>query len=110
MRFKASNITWGVCLLFVAAFILVNQFSDFARIGIGSIIAIIMATAFIAQSVIRRRFSELPIPLAVLYLVLQSPLGLPTIRILPMLIAAVLASAGLEYILPGKQGKSKEKQ
>jgi len=100
MRFKSWNVTWGVCLLLVAAFILVNQFSDFTEIGIGSIIAIILALAFIVQCLVRPHFAPLPIPLAVLYIVLQTPLGWPSIQIWHMILAAGIAYIGLEMLLP----------
>jgi len=110
MRFKSSNVTWGVSLLLVAAFILMNQFSDFTDIGIGSIIAIILALAFIVQCLVRSHFSLLPIPLAVLYRVLQAPLGLPVVRIWPMIAVAVLVYVGLEMLLPRKRRQQKWKQ
>jgi len=107
MKFKTSNVTWGVCLLLVAAFVLVNQFSDFTDIGVGSIIAMVLALAFIAQCVARMDFAPLPIPLAVLYLVLQTPLGFHHIRIWPMMGASVLAYIGLELLLPKKRRRFK---
>jgi len=107
MRFKSSNVTWGVSLLLVAAFILMNQFSDFTDIGLGSIIAIILALAFIVRCVVRLHFAPLPIPLAVLYLVLQAPMGLPPIGIGLMITAAVIAYFGLDMLLPGKRWRRK---
>ena len=103
MKFKSSNVAWGVSLLLVAAFILVNQFSDFTDIGLGSIIAIILALAFIAQCLVRLHFAPLPIPLAVLYLVLQTPLDLPAIRTWPMIAVAALAYIGLDMLLPKRR-------
>ncbi|MCL2193968.1 MAG: hypothetical protein FWB78_11325 [Treponema sp.] len=110
MKFKPSNFAWGMCLLLIAAFVLVNQFSGFTAIGIGSIIAIIVASIFIVQCMVRRHFAPLPIPLAVLYIVLQTPLGLPTIQIWPMIVAAVLAYIGLDMLLPGKRWRRKFRQ
>jgi len=100
MRFKPSNVTWGICLLLVAAFLIVNQLSDFTVVGIGSIIAIILALAFIVQCLARLHFAPLPIPLAVLYAVLQTPLALPAMQIWQMILPAVIAYVGLEMLLP----------
>ena len=110
MRFKPSNFAWGMCLLLIAALVLVNQFSDFTDIGIGSIVAIILALVFIVHCVARLNFAPLPIPVAVLYVVLQAPLELPAIQTGPIIVAAVLAYIGLDMLLPGKRWRRKFRQ
>jgi len=103
MKIKSSNIGFGVLLLLVATLVLASQFTSFANFGIVSIIATILALAFTVQCVASLRFSPLPIPLAVLYIVFQTPLGLPAIRVWPLILVAVLAYAGLDIIIPRKR-------
>ncbi|MCL2691524.1 MAG: hypothetical protein FWE56_04625 [Candidatus Bathyarchaeota archaeon] len=97
---KFSNGVWGVFLLLAAAFVLSSQFIGFTEIGIGSIIVAVLALAFMVQCIARLSFAPLPIPLALLYVIFQNPLGLPYVNMWILLTAAVLASIGLYLILP----------
>jgi len=81
MRFRSSNAGWGILLLLIAAFVLLNQFTDFTHIGIGSLIAVAIAVVMIVQCIARMNFAPLPIPLAALYFVFQVPLDLPFVRL-----------------------------
>jgi hypothetical protein len=102
IRSKVSNWVWGIFLLLAAAFVLSSQFGGFTEIGIGSIIVAILALAVMIQCIARLSFAPLPIPLALLYVIFQNPLGLPYVKTWVMILAAILASIGLYLILPRK--------
>jgi len=103
MKIRFSNIIWGTFLLLAAAFILVNQFEGFLSIGAGSIIVTVLTIAFIVQCIASLRFAPLPIPLAILYIIYQKPLSLPEIQIWILILASILASAGLGIMFPKKK-------
>ena len=97
-----SHWVWGTLMLLAAAFVLANQFGGFVDIGIGSIIVAVLAVSFIVQCVAHLSFAPLPIPLAVLYYVFQTPLNFPVLQIWTLLLAALLATIGLFVLLPHK--------
>jgi len=100
MRFRFSNLIRGTFLLFAAVFIVFNQLEGFADIGIGSIIAVILSLAVIVQCLAHLRLAPLPVPFAVLYIVFQTPLELPHIKVWALILASLLASAGLAVLFP----------
>ena len=102
MRSRSSNLFWGIILILVAVFIIVNQFTAFADFGAGSIIVTVLAIAAIVNCFAKQKFAFLPIPLAFLYIVFHSPLELPYISSWTLIMASILASIGLNYLLPKK--------
>ena len=102
MRFRFSNLIWGTFLLLVAVFVLFNQIDGFTNIGIGSIIAIVFSLAIIVHCIANLSFAPLPIPLAILYIIFQTPLELPYIKTRALILASVLASIGLTILFPSK--------
>ena len=93
---------WGVFLLLVAALILSNQFGGFLELGIWSIIVSALAVAFMVQCIIDLSFASLPIPLAALYYIFQTPLDLPEISFWPLAIVTLLATIGLHALIPNR--------
>ena len=102
MGHRFSNFIWGIFLLLIAAFILINQLNGFSDIGVGSIIVGIISLVVIVHCIAHLWFAALPIPLAVLYLVFQEPLNLPAIQTWTIILASVIASMGLSILLPHK--------
>lgn len=102
MRSGFSKVFWGIFLLAAAAFVLMNQLYGFTNIGIWSIILAALALAFIVQCIAQLNFASLPIPVALVYIIFRSPLGLPHIQTWTLILAAVLASIGLSILLPHK--------
>jgi len=120
MKIKVSNIFWGVFFLLAATFVVINQLDGFINIGVGSIIAALLSLLFIVVCIADLRFTMLPVPFAVLYLVFQAPLDLPVIRTGTLILASVLASIGLTilfsrkkhqraHFICGHYGKSKDR-
>jgi len=100
---SVSKLIWGTFLLLAAAFIFINQISGFTTLGVGSIIVAILSLAFIVQCLAHLRIAPLPIPAAVLYIVLQKPLELPHIEIWALFLTAVLASIGIAMLFPRRR-------
>jgi predicted membrane protein len=84
-----------------------NQLNGFAELGVFSILAAILALAFVVQCLAHLTFAPLPIPLAVLYIIFQAPLQLPEIKIWTLILAAILASCGFAFLLPKKRRHEK---
>jgi len=103
MRFSFSKLIWGTFLLLAAALIVFNQVDGFADIGVFRIIAAVLSLAAIVQCIVSLNFAPLPIPIAILYVLFQAPLGLPYIKIWTLILASVLASMGLATLLPRKR-------
>ena len=102
MNTRFSKFIWGTFMLLAAAFILFNQFSSFTNIGIGSIIIAALIIILLIQCIADRHFAAIPIALAVLYIVFQTPLKLPYLRPWTLILASALASVGLAILLPRK--------
>jgi len=100
MAHRSSRVWQGIVVLLIAAVVLANQISDFAHIGVGSLIVIAIALLAIALCVARLKFAALPVPFAALYFVLQAPLDLPFIRLGILVLIAFLAYLGLKMLLP----------
>jgi hypothetical protein len=100
MKYRFSNFIWGSLLLLAAVLVVVSQFDGFRNIGTGSIIIAVAALAFLVQCIVNLHFTPLPIPLAALYVIFQAPLGLPYIKIWPLIAASVLAAVGLSVLFP----------
>jgi len=106
MRFRFSKLIWGTFLLLAAVLIIFNQVGGFANIGVGSIIAAVLSLAVIVQCVATAHFAPLPIPIAVLYVIFQQPLELPYIKIWALILASVLASMGINTLLPRERRRN----
>ena len=97
-----SKLVWGLLLLLAAAFIIANHLGGFIEIGFWSILVAALALAYSIACLIKLKIDSLPIPLAILYIVLQNPLELPFINPWLLILAAVLAAIGLSVLLPKK--------
>jgi len=99
-----SKWLWGTFLLLAAIFVLSSQFDGFAfdRFNLGSIVAAVLALAFLVQCLAHGAFAPLPVPLAALYYIVQDPLDLPHMQLWGLALAAVLAWIGLGILLPSR--------
>jgi len=98
-----SKLVWGLLLLLAAAFIIANQVGGFIEIGFWSILVGTLALAYTIACLIKLKFDSLPIPLAIIYIVIQNPLELPHINAWLLILAAILATIGLNVLLPKKR-------
>jgi len=104
-NYKRRAWGWGVFLLLIAAFVLANQFGGFVELGVWSIIISSLALVVIVECLVKLKFAVLLVPLAALYYVFQTPLGLPFIAFWPLVLVTVLATAGLFALLPRRFGR-----
>jgi predicted membrane protein len=103
VKFKSANLIWGILLLLAAAFVLLNQFGYFAGIKVINIIIAALAIAIFVQCLVHLHFAPLPIPLAIMYIVLQNPLNLPYIQAWALITASILVTIGLSLLFPRKK-------
>ncbi|MCL2078309.1 MAG: cell wall-active antibiotics response protein [Oscillospiraceae bacterium] len=90
---------WGVFFILIAALILANHFGGFVSLGFWSLLVAALAVAFLVQCIANMSFGSLPIPIATLYYIFCSPLGLPSIRLWPTLVVVtLLATAGFHIL------------
>ncbi|MCL2004169.1 MAG: hypothetical protein FWG72_09240 [Oscillospiraceae bacterium] len=98
---KSSKWIWGTFFLLAAAIVVANQFEGLLEeIGVISIIIAVLALAFLVQCLAKPSFSPLPIPIAVLYYILQKPLDWPELGLWTLVLAAVSACIGISILLP----------
>jgi len=100
VRKRSYKWTWGVFWLLVAALILSNYFGGFVQLGIWSLIVAALALSLIVHDIATLSFASIPIPLAALYYVFQSPLELPYIGLWMLIVVTVLVTCGLHLLLP----------
>ena len=104
---RSSRWGWGVFWLLIAALILSNYFGGFVELGIWSIIVTALALSIIVQNIATLSLAMIPIPLAALYYIFQSPLGFPFIGFWTLALVTVLTTCGFHILLPRRYWNSK---
>jgi predicted membrane protein len=103
MRFVFSKVFFGVLFLLAAALIITGQLEGVIdSFGAANVIAIIAAILVLAHCAAKGEINLLPLPVALFYFALQSPLDLPYIRPFILVLTCILAIAGLSILLPAK--------
>jgi predicted membrane protein len=105
MKLKPSSFIWGILLLLVAVLVLLSQLGYFVGIGIISIVIAAFSIAIFVQCIAYSHFALLPIPIAILYIVLQRPLEFPHIQTWALITASVLVAIGLSILFPRKKNR-----
>ena len=105
MRYKSTALIWGFFLLLAAFVVLYLQFVENTRFNAGSVVACFLALIFLCLCLVKSSFAPLPIPLAVLYIALQTPLQFYYITPWALILASLLATIGLGILLPGRKQK-----
>jgi len=100
VKVRASKWVWGVALLLIAALILSNYFGGFVELGVWSIIFATVALVVLVTSIAYLSIASLPLPLAALYYIFQTPLDLPHIQFWPLALVTVLVTVGLYVLIP----------
>jgi len=103
-KVKSSKLAWGIFWFLIAGLILANYFGGFMQLGVWSIIIAALALVIMFYCITTLSLTSLPIPLAALYYIFQSPLGLPFITFWPLAVAALLVTCGLHVLFPRKSG------
>jgi len=103
MNFRFSNFIWGSFLLFAAIFLLTSNMINFENISAGGIIAAVFAVLVLVNFIAHLHIALIPIPLAVLYYIFQTPLDLPVFKFWILIAASVFAAIGLSILLPSRK-------
>ena len=109
-----SSIFWGLVLVGAAVLLILNGIG--VELGYGlSVWRIILGAvclAWVVDTIVELRFTELPFPIAFLFLVFEPTiahaLGREDNKLIPfwtVLLAALLLTIGLKALVPGKNGK-----
>ncbi len=109
---KGSKIFWGVFFVLAAALVIASQFGVFGVLGFWSILAMVLLVAVFIASLVKLNFFGVLLSAALLYMIVQTPLGLYDISPWMLLGAVVLGSIGLSLLFhkrkphsaPGKGG------
>jgi len=104
---NTSKWGWGIGLIVVAALILASQLGGFVDLGVWSIIVAALVVVLLVQSLFSFNFGMVPLAIAALYWIFQTPLGLPEIGFWPLASVAVLVSIGVTALLPKKHWRKK---
>ncbi len=96
---KNRNWFWGVLMLLCGVLVIATQFKMFAAFNMWNILLSIVLGAVAVKSVIDRNFFGVFPPLALIYIVLQKPLGLFYISPFTLLLSAFLLSLGMSALI-----------
>lgn len=109
-----TGIFWGLVLIAAAVLLILNGIGVELGYGLSvwRIILGVLCLAWVVDTIAERRFTELPFPLAFLFLVFEPTiahaLGREDNKLIPfwtVLLAALLLTIGLKAIVPEKPGK-----
>ena len=97
-----SRWTWGAAFFLVAALLLANYFGfgAFIELSFWSIVFSVLALLVLVSCIASLSLASLPLPLAALYYIFQTPLGLPGIGFWPLVLVTFLLICGLHILLP----------
>lgn len=109
MNHKTGNIIWGVGLILAAMLWLTNSMGmlDLGDIGFFSVLITLFMVVVLINGVRKVNFFEMLMPLAVICIIYDEPLGLEDITPWPVIGAALLCSIGLELIFGSLKRKHK---
>lgn len=99
---KSRNWFWGLFFLLAAVFVIACQTGSFGQINALSLVATVLLAALGINSAVHRDFFGIFIPLALLYLIYQKPLGLMPISFWILVVAAVFAATGFSILFHGR--------
>lgn len=92
--------------MLAGAFVVISQVYPnnlFEEIGFWSIVATVFLVAIFIKSIVEISFFGIFVPLAILYCIYQSPLGLPEISFWTLIFSAILLSIGLHMLFRRKK-------
>lgn len=99
---KSRNWFWGLFFLLAAVFVIACQTGSFGQINALSLVATVLLVALGVHSAVHRDFFGIFVPLALLYMIYQRPLGLMPISFGILAVAAVLAATGFSILFHGR--------
>ena len=99
---RNSNWLWGLAFVLAAILLLIGQFLPFLHFSPFTLLVTLLLIIVLIQSIPRRNFFGIFLPVAVLYLIYDRRLHLPRIEGWQLLIAAVLLAVGCSMLFGRK--------
>lgn len=99
---KHKKWFWGVFFILAAAFILLSQLGMLVEFSVWTLLLSVLLVAIIIQSLIHVEFFGIFVPLGVILILFDGPLGIEALTPWPVLGAAVLLSIGFSILFKGK--------
>jgi len=101
-----SRWTWGTAFFLVAALLVANYlgfgFGVLGELSFWSIIFAVLAAIVLVSCIASLSIASLPLPIAALYYIFQTPCGWPFIGFWPLALVTLLLICGLHILLPRK--------
>lgn len=99
---KYKKWFWGAFFILAAAFIICSQLGILATFSIWTLLLTVLLAAIVIHSVVHVEFFGIFVPLAVILILFDTPLGIEALTPWPVLGAAVLLSIGLSILFRSK--------
>ncbi|MCM1025491.1 MAG: cell wall-active antibiotics response protein [Roseburia sp.] len=100
---KRKKIFWGIVLIAGAVAMLLSKLGLFSGVGFWRIVFSALLAAFFLNGILRRSFGQILFSLAFLVILNDQLLHLEAITPWPVLLAALVMTAGLKMLFPGFQ-------
>jgi len=97
---NSSNTLWGIALLFLAAFIVLNQLGIVIAFSIWTVAAAVLAIKFSLDFIVYRNIKMLPLAIAAVYIILRNLGIVAHVSTWAVIGAAFIASAGIGLLFP----------
>lgn len=103
---KKRNVFWGIFFILATILLVASQLGSFTQLNFWSVLGTIVLVAIIIQSCMYRVWVGLFIPLALLYLIFQQPLGWPALSWWILIIGAILLSIAFYFLFKSRPHSS----
>lgn len=100
---KNKNIFWGLFFICAAALIITYRLGNFNGLGLPSLIFTILLVPIIVKSISKLNFFGILLPVSLLLIIFDKPLGIEQLTPWPVLVAAFFLSIGLELVFKSKK-------
>lgn len=106
---KTSKIAWGLFFVAMAALIILNQTGIIGEISIVGIIISLLLVPVIITGIKNKNFFFMFIPLSIIAILFDEPLGIEKFTPWPLLACALFLSIGFHILFPAKNKWKTEK-
>lgn len=100
---RTGNVFWGLLLVLVAVFLIVNQLGFLEDVNVFSIVFAIFWVSVLIEGLTKRSFGKILFSLAFLFMIFDEQLGIKGVSNWSVLAAALLGTIGLNMIFKRKK-------
>lgn len=100
---RTGNVFWGLLLVLVAVFLIVNQLGFLEDVNVFSIIFAIFWVSVLIEGLTKRSFGKILFSLAFLFMIFDEQLGIKGVSNWSVLAAALLGTIGFNMIFKRKK-------